>query len=124
MVALAREGENGVGSGVDFASDASGEVHAEKRETRIGHGIDESAHQRGASGQKVVVLAAERDDYYAGVVAGHAGDAVTVEAGTVDHRVCGESSAGSFDDDFVRELADGFRGSRQQNVGAACGNQF
>ena len=42
LVPLALEREHGVGADVDATVDAAGEVHAEERVGRVGHGIDQA----------------------------------------------------------------------------------
>src|SRR5579859_2529858 len=109
-VTFARESENRVWPRIYFAGDASSEVHAQKWEARIGHGVDQRSHQRGALGDKIVIFAPERHDEHARIIPSHAGDAVAVKSGTVDKGRSGERSARSFDDDLVRESTDSGRG--------------
>ena len=45
-VTFAREGEHSVRTCFNTAVDQAGEVHAEEGELRIGHGVDQVAHER------------------------------------------------------------------------------
>jgi hypothetical protein len=58
------------------AVDVLGEVHAEERQRRVGHGIDQRAHQLSALGHEPQVGAAERHDPRVGVGAGGDREAV------------------------------------------------
>src|SRR4051812_50074448 len=94
--------EHRIGPRIHPAADAAGEVHSKKRKLRVRHGIDQCAHQGGALGYKIVILAAEGHDPYAWLVSGHAADSVAVEAGAVDEQVRRKRAASSFDYDLIR----------------------
>src|ERR1700722_308499 len=75
-----------VRAGVQRPDDAPGEVHAEERERRVGHRVNQPADQAGRGRPERVVVAAERDDpVLVAALAGHGGDPVGLEAGTGDH---------------------------------------
>ena len=52
-VALAGRGEHGVRAGQHRAVDAPREVHAEEREARVGHRVDEAADEAARLGPSV-----------------------------------------------------------------------
>ena len=66
------------------AVDAAGEMHAEKRERRIGHRVDEPADQVGGPRREFVVLAPERQDPHRWRCARRSRDPVAEQAGAVD----------------------------------------
>jgi len=108
-VALSREREHGVGSGVDSSADPSREVHAEKGEARLGKRIDQVTHEVLALGAQSVVLTPERHDPAWGPGTGHAGDPVGVEPGAVHDDPRGVLSDRSHDPPcvgFPHEVAD------------------
>ncbi len=81
-------------------------MHAEKRELRIGHGVDEAADQMLFGGDQVVVFAAERDDLDFGFLVCHAADTIAVQAGAVDQVAGAEFTLGGFEDAFFRGADD------------------
>src|SRR5258706_11872303 len=83
-------------------------MYAEKRKLRIGDGIDQRPHQRRTLGDEMVVLTAKGNDsyiHYIGRCAGHSGDAVAEQSGTVDEIRGGEYRAAGFHHDFTGEIA-------------------
>ena len=83
-VALAAQGEDGVGTGLDGPVDAPSEVHAQEGEIGVGHGVDEVAHEAQRLRSQRVVLAAEGNDAQRRVEAGEPRDAVGHQPGAVD----------------------------------------
>ena len=60
-------------------------MYSEERERRVGEGIDQVATQGAAAGDQLEVLTSKRHDANAtSVGAGHLGDSVGMQAGTVD----------------------------------------
>ena len=96
-ITFAFESENGVRSSVDGAVDHLGEMNAEEGELGIRDGIDESFNEVTLLGDEFVIFAAERDDAHFGIGAGHAGNAIAVEAGAVDDETGGIGSACGLD---------------------------
>jgi hypothetical protein len=86
-VALQGQGRHGVGARMHPAEDVAGEVHPQEGVARVGHGIDESVHERGVRGAQPEVLAAERDDPHVARRADHAGQGVAGQAAARDHVV-------------------------------------
>jgi len=78
-IAFAFEREDGVGAGVHTAGDALSEMHAEKRELGIGHGIDQATDEMFFAGNEVVVLATKGDDLDGRLLICHAADAIAVQ---------------------------------------------
>ena len=60
-------------------------MHAEERQVRIGHGVDQRAHEVAALGPQLEVAAAERDDPRIGVGAGGHCEPVRPDARAHDH---------------------------------------
>ncbi len=112
-VALARQGEHGVRARVHVALDPAGQVHAEEREPRVRHGVDEAAHQLAGLRRELEVLAAERHDPGLGLEPAGARDPVGVQAGAHDQRVGLAVGAGGADLDAAggaRRVRHGARG--------------
>jgi len=86
LVALAGQGQHGVGPALDGAVDPAGQVDPEEGEGGIGDGIDQAAHERGGAWGQHAVLAAERDDARRRGFAprGERGDPVTLQPRAVD----------------------------------------
>jgi len=61
-ITLARKGEYRVRAGLGAAVDQPREMHTQKRELRIWHGINQVAHQPFAALNQFIVLATERND--------------------------------------------------------------
>ena len=111
-VALPPQRRHRVRSHVDGSVHTAGQVHAEERELRVRHRVDETADQVGAG--QVVVLPAERDDPRRRPRAGQHGDPVGLQAGAVDQLPRPHVTAGGLD----RAAADrGHRGA-EADLGA------
>jgi len=100
-VALAREGEHGVGAGLDAALDATGEVHAEEGERRVGNRVDEVSHEVSPFRREHPVLAAERDDRHVDRHPGHPRHPVAPEARAGDEDARLEVARGGLGDDAL-----------------------
>ena len=100
LVTLSLEGQNGVRSGIHAALNAAREVHAEKRKFRIGHGINERAHQVLSLRNQKVIFPAKGHDPDFRLLACHPADAVAVQSGAIDDVFGGERSASGFDHHF------------------------
>ena len=83
-VTFAREGEHSVRTCFNTAVDQAGEVHAEEGELRIGHGVDQVAHERLAVRLDLVILAAEWNDADFAAQTGQFAHTITMKAGAVD----------------------------------------
>ena len=81
-VSLASERQHGIRSAFDAAVNQSREVNAEKRELRIGNGVNQIATQVPGIRLEFVVLAAKGDDLGVRLRAAELGDAVAVQTGT------------------------------------------
>ena len=84
--------------------DAPGQVHAEERQLRVGHRVDQAAHEVRGGGGQLVVLAAERDDAHRRAVAEQPGHPVGVQPGAAHHHVCRQVAARRLDYDLVRAV--------------------
>ena len=91
-VGVARPGDQGGGPDQHLAVDVLGQVHAEERQRRVGHRVDQRAHERAALGHQAQVGAAEGHDARIGVGAGRDGQAIGPRAGAED-RVGGLGAA-------------------------------
>ncbi len=80
-------------------------MHAEERVGGVGHRVDEAPHQVGPLRDQPPVLAPERHDGRAGLVAGQAGHPVGLQAGADDHPV-GRQLAGRAGDHHLGAGAD------------------
>ena len=80
-VALAARGEHGVGTHLETATDAAGEVDPEERVARVGDGVDHAAHQVLLGLADTEVLTAERHDHRSPLAVDHRGDPVGLEPG-------------------------------------------
>src|SRR5256885_443971 len=87
-VALARECEHGVGAGLDVAVARPREVHAEEREFRVRHRVDQAVDQILPLRAQHVVLAAEGHDLHVDRGLGQARDHVGLQPRAV-HEVRG-----------------------------------
>lgn len=105
-IAMATEGENGVGSGFDAAGDHAGKMDAEEREGGVWDGVNEIPAEGPSLGSESVVFAAERDDLKIGLEAAHSGDAIGLESAAVDESLGGEVALGGVEDDGVGFLRD------------------
>ena len=59
---MAGERQDGVGTGLDRAVDVAADVHAEKRQLRVGDRVDQAADPAGLGLDEPVVLTAKRHD--------------------------------------------------------------
>src|SRR5688572_10478912 len=75
-VPFALEGEHGVRTGMNAAVDHARKMHAQKREVRIRHGINQRLHQIALFGDKFEVFASEWDDLRAWLRAAGARQAI------------------------------------------------
>src|SRR5205814_8496521 len=66
-VSAAIQGQDGAWTRLDDIVDAPREVDAEKREARIGYGVDQRLHQLRPLGHEREVVAAERHDRHVGI---------------------------------------------------------
>jgi len=76
VVALAGEGEHRVGAALDASVHHAGQMHAEERQARVRHGIDQVPAEVSGLGSQHVVLPAERHDAHPRPRAGEPGEAV------------------------------------------------
>ena len=83
IVSFPLQCEHGIGPGLDTVIDRPGQVNSEKRQRRIGDGIDQALHEMPAFRQQVVVLTSERNDTDARINAAQARHAIGMQAGTV-----------------------------------------
>ena len=85
-------------------------MHAEKRELRVGHGINQIAYEKLAVRFDLVVFAAERHDADFALLARQLAETVAMQAGAVDEKLGLEISGGRFDGPTARRgtQGDGF----------------
>src|ERR1017187_2012207 len=95
-VTFAREGEHSVRTCFNAAVNQTGEVHAEEGELRIGHGVDQVAHERLAVRLDLVILAAEWSDADFAAQTGQFADMIAMKAGAVDKELGFEVSRFGF----------------------------
>jgi len=116
-VALPAKGEDGVRADLELAGHPSGEVHAQERVARVGHGIDHAPHERALLWPHGQVLAAERHDARVGLAVDPARDAVGLQAGADDEPVDAERLAPGHDEDPAGHPPDRGDSGRQPYVG-------
>ena len=102
-IAFAPQGEHRVRSCLDAAANPAREVYAQERELRIGHRVDQPAHQLMASRvmafrSDLVILAPKRHDDRIRPRPGKPGDTVAVKAGAVDDGARRERSLSGLND--------------------------
>src|SRR6201998_177720 len=76
FISSATQRENGIGPGIHESAHAAREMDSEKRELRIGYGIDKRPYQLRALRNQVIVFAAKRNNHALRIVSGHARDTV------------------------------------------------
>ena len=84
-IAFAGQGEHRVGAGLDAAFDEPCKMNAQEGKLRIGHGIDQVAHEELALRFDFEILAAEGDDADLAFLARQLRHAVAVQSGAIDH---------------------------------------
>jgi len=80
--------------GFDAAMDQPREMHAEEGKPRVGHRVDQVAHQVLALRAQLVILAAEGHDAHLAPLARQLGYAVAVQAGAIDQEIGFEFARG------------------------------
>src|SRR5690606_39839186 len=90
---MTAQGGHRVGADLDGAVDATGEVHPEEGEPRVGNRVHQVADELLRATTQREVLAAERDDANRRRGAGELGDPVGLETGASDETV-GDDHAG------------------------------
>ena len=99
-VALTAKGQYGIGSCFHTAFHHAGEVHTEEGEGRVGHGIDEIAHEALTLRTQLVVFSTEGDDAQVEVGNGEGSNAVAPQPGAIDDQLGLEVSLVAGDDAF------------------------
>ena len=114
-VALACQGEHGVGADVHAVVDAARQVDPEERVARVGHGVHETADEFGLVGCESEVLPAERNDPRVIRTAGHPGEGVARQPAARDDPVEAVRDPTRDDSDTTRVLLDLGHGRAQHD---------
>ena len=117
-ITLARKGEYRVRAGLGAAVDQPREVHTQKWELRIGHRINQVAHQPFAALDQLIVLATERNDSRLAFLAGQPGDTVAMQPGAVHEVPADELTLGRRRDPLVTALLEPRNASAGLHVAA------
>src|SRR5437870_463764 len=110
---MTREREDRVRPRMDVIVDRATEMHAEKWKRRVGHGIDEAAHDRGTLRLEVEVFAAKGHDANLRIGPGDTRDAIRVQTRAIHEEARARVAGGAVDanrvalrDDAVHSRAD------------------
>jgi NAD(P)-dependent dehydrogenase (short-subunit alcohol dehydrogenase family) len=77
-------------------------VDSEERESRVGHGINEVAHEMLRGWSEYVVFASEGNDLHAGIDAAQAGHAIALQPGAIDQAACPHFAERRAENEFAR----------------------
>ena len=108
---------------MDVAVDPAGRVHAEERERRIGHRVDQPADQVGGGCTHVRVLAPERDDPNLRIGAGGRRQFVAPQSGARHRLTCQQLATWPTDDHFVAAPVEGVHRVVGEDLDAGVGEQ-
>src|SRR5919197_5612240 len=87
-VPLTSKCQDGIRASFDLASNGAGEMHAQKRQGWIRHGIDQAFDETAPLWSHGIVLSPEGDDAEIEARASHARQAVSKESPAVDQELC------------------------------------
>ena len=107
-VAFAGERKDGVWPGLDAAVDESGEVDSKEGEGGVGDGVDEVADEMPCFGGEFEILATEGNDANVVFRAGERGDAVAEKPGAIDEVGSLEFPGGGFENPAAEVVVDGY----------------